>query len=508
MQLAVHNASQRGFRSAAASAPSSPQLASPVSESHLANGVIKPQYQRLSTVFGHNVLAPGAELQRGMHEWSRREGTPYSAVPLLLSASDLKLIRTGTAQIARVLTEFFADLAFGQCEVLQRGIVPREVAEQLGGSAGQSLQKLRELWQGKNRSDITFALGLDLVRDHAGRIRLLEVNVGYIGGVSDAFRAPDHYLTVASATAPSESSRKAIAALKSAVQSPGFFLDALFAKFGVRPDQTAAYLGLTEEELDPRNRTVSADRDEEDPAWGARLKQLGGACFRYSARRADLPSEVKLVLNRTFAEDDAVLWRRGVGLLNAPGTDEILSNKLLLPYLAKLTQHYLRENMILTPPPSGVAVYHKRGISGVPSLRALDEPRSRPVSTHFKDGIVFKSPAGRSGKEVAIIGPGGRFYPHLFDTWNGSGMVSSRRDSGAGRLLLTQQFVHVSQLLGSRVDFRPIAYVIGDGECVVGNRPLCRGQQLNAGAAERQAGFKTNIAQGALVHPVLCADDL
>src|SRR6266508_1705166 len=102
---------------------------------------------------------------------------PVDIVPRVIAADEWDLIDRGVQQRVRALEAFLADV-YGAGEVLRDGVVPREVVV-------TSRNFHREAYGIEPPNGVRIHVsGVDLVRDEAGRFRVLEDNVRVPSGVS------------------------------------------------------------------------------------------------------------------------------------------------------------------------------------------------------------------------------------------------------------------------------------------------------------------------------------
>ena len=103
-------------------------------------------------------------------------------VPRVIAAAEWARIEAGLAQRVRALNAFVADV-YGERRIVAEGVVPRRVLEgaEYFEPGMQGVEPPGGLWIG--------VAGLDLVRDHEGRFRVLEDNVRTPSGFAYAAAA-------------------------------------------------------------------------------------------------------------------------------------------------------------------------------------------------------------------------------------------------------------------------------------------------------------------------------
>ena len=104
---------------------------------------------------------------------------PLDLIPRLIPAAEWELVEAGVVQRVRALEAFLADV-YGDAEVVRDGVVPRSLFTTSAGFC-RSVQGIRPA----NGVRIHLA-GIDLVRDQAGVLRVLEDNLQVPSGMSYA----------------------------------------------------------------------------------------------------------------------------------------------------------------------------------------------------------------------------------------------------------------------------------------------------------------------------------
>jgi uncharacterized circularly permuted ATP-grasp superfamily protein len=102
---------------------------------------------------------------------------PLDLIPRLIPAAEWELVEAGVIQRVRALEAFLADV-YGAAEVVRDGVVPRSLVTTSEGFC-RSVQGIRPA----NGVRIHLA-GIDLVRDQAGVLRVLEDNLRVPSGMS------------------------------------------------------------------------------------------------------------------------------------------------------------------------------------------------------------------------------------------------------------------------------------------------------------------------------------
>jgi uncharacterized circularly permuted ATP-grasp superfamily protein len=368
---------------------------------------------------------------------------PLDLIPRLIAAAEWARIEAGVAQRVRALEAFLADV-YGGCEVVADGVVPRTL---LTSSAGYQRSVAGIVPANGVRVHLA---GIDLVRDQAGTLRVLEDNLQVPSGLSYVVE-----------------NRRTMARV-----FPGLFLEQ-----HVRP--VAPALGRLLDAL-----RAAAPPGADDPTVVLLSPGVHNAAYfehAFLARRLG----VELVEGRDLFCRDHVVYMRSVGgrqrvdvvyrrvnddfldpvqfrpdsvvgcpdLINAAraGTvtianavgNGVADEKLTYTYVPALIDYYLGETPLLP---------------NVDSYR-LDDPDQRAACLDRLDQLVFK-PVGGSGGNGIVIGPRA----------TEAELIAVRADVlAAPRDWIAQELVLLStvpaqagdELLPRHVDLRPFA--INDG---------------------------------------------
>lgn len=158
----------------------------------------------------NEVTGPSGELNPAYAEFVRRSGVnpyPVSAaavnalmgmplndaikilpIPAVLSTADYARLQQGARLRARTLARFFADVMFdGAAKVIASKILTEQQIQAIFRTENEAfiLEDLRRMWSGRSLKDVGFIFGPDVVRNPKGEFRVLEDNVGLIGGIGD-----------------------------------------------------------------------------------------------------------------------------------------------------------------------------------------------------------------------------------------------------------------------------------------------------------------------------------
>jgi uncharacterized circularly permuted ATP-grasp superfamily protein len=371
---------------------------------------------------------------------------PLDLIPRLIPAAEWEVVEAGVAQRIRALEAFLADV-YGPAEVVRDGVVPRSL---LTSSATFSRPAYGIRPPGGVRIHLA---GIDLVRDQAGVMRVLEDNLRVPSGISYVVENrrtmarvfpglfleqevrpvasyPGRLLDALRRCAPSAADDPVVVLLTPGVHNPAYFEHAFLArKMGI---------GLVE------GRDLFCDDHV------LYMRSLGGR------KRVDV---VYRRVNDEFLDPvhmrpDSVVGCPGllnaaragnVTIANAVGNG-VADDKLTYTYVPELIDYYLGERVLLP----NVETYR------------LDDPDVREQCLGRLDQLVVK-PVDGSGGAGIVIGP------HACD----AELAAVREQVLADpRGWIAQELVLLStspsqlgdRLLPRHIDLRPFA--VNDGERV------------------------------------------
>ncbi len=105
-------------------------------------------------------------------------------IPRILTESEYALLKKGTVQRAKAIAMFLRDHYSGEKKYLKDNIIPESVIKRIIQRNGEeSFEDQLE------HAQISFPYGPDIIRDAEGVWRVLEDNIGYIGGIGDLLKA-------------------------------------------------------------------------------------------------------------------------------------------------------------------------------------------------------------------------------------------------------------------------------------------------------------------------------
>jgi len=410
-------------------------------EARDARGRRRAPYRRLAARLGFDPLAPGAALRARLDDRPLGDEARILPVPLVLDAREHAAIRRGVRQRALALHAFFGELLAGGGRVagcVDADVVERVVAAERG-----------ELRRAPAGDEVAFVYGPDIARGPDGAWVVIEDNVGCVGGVADAYFVSRAYARAAGLPEPGPETADLVRALAR-----------WRAVLGYPPEgRLAATRGCG-----PGDAAVRVEEDRRR----AELLGVAGARMLDGGSGAD-PDPPAAIAN--FGSPPPQAAGGAPRLLNAPGTG-LLGDKALLPYVDEMTRRASGDEPLLRSAPTCV-------------LRddALPEPRA---------GWVVKTATGSGGDGVHVLGTRDA---------DDAARACIRAAGPCGAV--AQRWVDCSTLPDgpSRIELRPIAWVLGRDEVFVGEQLVGKAVP----AADRTA--LNNVSRGARYVAVLVADD-
>lgn len=438
--------------------PTAMDLTSRYNEVADASGRIRPAFAAFAARTGLDPRQPSPDTVRRLGHRPLGDDYTILPIPLVLDEAEYRAIASGVRQRALALQSLFHDLVnAGQVPPFGASH-PRAVCAALLHAQGIDLDGLRRWWRGKPREQVRFAYAPDLLRGPDGAWVVLEDNVGCVGGLVDAPLVVDAYCACSGASTHPQTPRDvdlphAIRAFLSRVNGSAEHLRVV-ALAGCQSDPegprrrqalvSQALEVMTDEEL-RQALPESADMRAIDA-----VVNFDGSMLRSGSARqpdASTPAEVQ--------------W------MTAPGV-ELLGNKAFLPLTDAIIAQY-----------SGTA----------PTLRTAPTTPYREMPGDPR-GLVLKESRGRQGREV-----------HFLDAMPSAehAALAARLSSHAGAGAVLQSYVAGSFVpvpsgeswAAHQVELRPIAWIVGDGTCLVADAFSGRGFVNRDG---RTAG---NMSRGA-----------
>lgn len=379
-----------------------------------------------------------------------------------MTAADYQKLTAGVRQRGRALRLFLIDHFTGHRSYEAGcGIDAAEIREICARHPkGPSALKLTP-------QQIQFWYAPDITRDDSGAFRVIEDNLGFVGGMGDlcAFRDAMKVLGV------STSQRR----------DPIHFYRTLIRKYRAEAERCGGgdIVILSHPKKDRWNH--------EDTRLEAILRTFNvratTSFHHFGIREDGVYLHGKrvgfLIINMNFSElkdrpgrrrTSTAFWqavnRRQVGLSFVPGLD-FVGDKSFCPRVESLIQLYLQEDCIL---------------SALQTLR-LNEPKVRQMILNDRENWVIKKCDGQSGESVWV----GRYLSEA--VWR---RVMNRVGARSTEFI-AQRYCEPSRFLDCSTDLRPLAAVSASGVLV---------SPIPWGRASRKGAPKTNIACGGLLAPV------
>ncbi len=108
------------------------------------------------------------------------------SMPRLLLSSDYDKLKRGVEQRAKAIRAFLKDHYSGKKYYAQSGVIPAEVVDRIIARSGEAGYKGQV-----NPATLSFFYGPDIIKDAQGKWRVIEDNMGFIGGIGDLKLAQD-----------------------------------------------------------------------------------------------------------------------------------------------------------------------------------------------------------------------------------------------------------------------------------------------------------------------------
>jgi hypothetical protein len=313
-----------------------------------ADGRLRAAYRRLEQRLAWDPACPPTVVRQRLAGRPLGDDHSVAPVPLALSEADHRRLYNGVAQRARALQQFYVDSFLGDQTYLRSGTpLTAALLDEMMSVIGTSVDYFRAWWQGHAPDEVRFVYGPDLVRDSGGQWRVIEDNVGCVGGCADSHFVGATYRQAAGDPEPQpapDMSRAVSLWLDSLGLAPG---DPGVIALVSDGDSLDGYLPATFDEAGRRARL---------------LGDLGVAIlddheFEKVCRRAqDHPDELRAIVNIGVTTGttwpllrDVAFGLRRVPMLNAPGTI-VLGHKALLPFVDDMIRFYgLGDPLLATP---------------------------------------------------------------------------------------------------------------------------------------------------------------
>jgi len=371
---------------------------------------------------------------------------PLDLVPRVIMASEWDAVTRGVTQRVRTLEAFLADV-YGAGRVFSDGVVPRSLV-----TSSIHLHRAAHGFDPPNGVRVHVA-GIDLVRDEAGRFRVLEDNVRVPSGVSyvienrramtqsipavfgehrvhPVHEYPARLLTALRAAAPAGVSEPTVAVLTPGIYNAAYFEHALLARLmGVEL--------LEGRDLVCRNNKLRMRTTDGERPVHVLYRRVDDDFLDPLHFRSDSQMGCPGLINAARAGN--------VTIANAVGNG-VADDKLLYTYVPDLVRYYLNEAPVL---------------DNVETYRLEDPEILHDVLGRLHE-LVIKPVDGSGGKGI-VIGPQAseETLAELHDVVanNPRGWIAQRPVA-----LSTAPTLIGDRLVPRHIDLRPFA--VNDGEDV------------------------------------------
>lgn len=427
-------------------------------------GCPRPPYVEFGRRLGFDVLRPPPGMVQQLRDRPLGDDCRILPVPWVIDEREIEsVVRHGTAQRARALQMFFADIVLGDAGFVSAalGLGWAELHSILH-CEGTSQQDLQQLWEGHTQEEITFVYGPDLVRDGDGAWLVLEDNVGCVGGVADSYFVLSKYL--AASGAPGASALAGEPDLKAAV--------ARWLRHcgrGVEGGGATVVLGCEAEPGDLRSLLV-AENSRRCHILAPLGLTVASDCSLDVEPLGSAPGLGRPIVN--FHAQQGPLYdafQRRHRLLNGPGTG-LLGNKALLPHVDEMVRFYCGEEPAVPTAPT-IAISGKS-------------------SSALAAGWVVKSTTGCQGTEVYSL------HAEQPARLERARELVSR--SGSEAAYVAQRRIRPSHLASEPgawcthlLELRPLSYVVGWSDILIG------GHLLGKAISAFDLRGRNNVSQGA-----------
>jgi len=434
-------------------------------ESNDSGNNARPHYQLLEKLLRYDPLSPPERIRKALEDSPFGDKSSIHTSPWIISSSEVQRIRTGTRQIARALSEFAKDMIFSGSRIQESGILPLEVYQSLL----PRLVDLRQAWKGRSLLDLNFNVAPDIMRAPDKEFRVIEINIGPVGGLADNENIRRLYRKFHPALGPEFNLESPDTNAYSERIVQNFRLDGAH-QIGFQIWNYPGIQRLTEHQCVMPNSSLHHWRIGE--AW----EKLGAQLISQGSEFKD-PSQIRFFSSLMTGDQF-----RSRPQLNMDELTSFLENKILLPYIEEMIRFYLGEEPVIKIQPSALVRLRldRRG----DRLEAVD-----PRISLSLDGkqLVLKRPDANQGRGVLIA----NFQREELIRDLAASTASPSPESN--QIFVQQEYLEASRLQGHRVDLRPIALVTAGENVLVNNLPWGRVQL----SRDPQQSKYTNISQGA-----------
>ena len=492
-------------------------------EARDARGRRRAPYRRLAGRLGFDPLAPGAALRARLDDRPLGDDARILPVPLALDAREHAAIRRGVRQRALALHVFFGELLARGGGVA--GCVDADVLERVVAAERDELQRAPA------GDEVAFVYGPDIARGPDGGWVVIEDNVGCVGGIADGWFVGRAYARAAGLPASEPASADLVLALARWRALLGDPPDGwLAATRGCGPGDAAV--------------RIEEDRRRAELLGLAGARMLDGACLPSPGTDPGPPAAVANsgALPPTAIANSGALPPAAIANLGAPPPTAIanlgalpptaIANSGAPPPTAIANLGALPPTAIANsgaPPPTAIANFGAlpppspgaaprllnspgTGLLGDKALLPYVDEMIRRASG--EEPLLRSAPTRRPARRCAARAAGGlgrQDRDRLRRRRRARARHPRRRRRGssehARRRPVRDRRAALDRLLDaaldgpSRIELRPIAYVLGRDEVFVGEQLVGKAVP----AADRRA--LNNVSRGARYVAVLVAEN-
>jgi uncharacterized circularly permuted ATP-grasp superfamily protein len=144
-------------------------------------GNIRPHYQDIARKLSKTSASTGNATARQMQK-DAKDQTEFKAYPRVISEKEFSNVEKGLKQLERVMQAALKDIYSSNSILLKKGIITK--AELKAAEGYDSWYKDVHT----RRTKFDFVVRPDMIRGQDGRLKVIEVNQGYVGGIGDIVR--------------------------------------------------------------------------------------------------------------------------------------------------------------------------------------------------------------------------------------------------------------------------------------------------------------------------------
>ena len=432
---------------------------------------IRPIYKTFLSSFSGLTLED-RKLARDRAKSCFTDRTILTPLLRLIDHREYQQLTAGVVQRGRALQMFLRDHYFGQRAYREAGLIPIE-----------EMQQIIKRYASSRASDppptkqIQFWYAPDIIRDAEGRFRVMEDNIGFVGGFGDlhALASAAHFLGAPATNVQKAESFYAGMMADYQKQCEAFGggkiilisypdcerpnhedsrIEAIFSKLGAVPVTDLNALTVTSKGLNHSGERV------------------GFVIINIKPQDIDICTSAtgkdKAVSARNKSQN--LFWsaasRNQFGVSYSPGLN-FVGDKQFYTYVPRLIEFYLNEPSLLQQ---------------LPVLELKNRAELEDVRDH-REQWVIKLGKGQAGESVWV---GRHLTPHAWKSL-------MNRVAKYPRKFIAQEYCAPSRFLGRDADIRPLAVVSPFG---VNVSPFPWGRAAGDDSA------KTNIACGGMLTPI------